>query len=210
MTSKESDINQSIPEDLGALYGTLEREVQWLHAKWKIFYQLFVVSEERVKFLGNKAPGFFGIIQEVLRDDIFMALSRLTDPPRTGNKENLSLERFVEQLKESEESDFYRGVSKQLNRIQSHCKPFRDWRNRKIAHRDLPTALEYHPDPLPGINREMIEDALRMIAGLLNRVLKHFEDAETAYEPVFLRGDGNTIVHYLRQAEKSLRSKKRK
>lgn len=195
------DIKQSMPEDLVDLYETLKQEAIWLHAEWKILCQLFTVSKERVKFLDSKARSFFKVIQRVLRDDVFMSLSRLTDPPQTGKRKNLSLARLGKQLKESGESDFYKSVSESIDRIQDHCEPFRKWRNRVIAHKDLLTALKYHPEPLPGISRKMVEDALRMIREFLNHIQVHFEDSETLYEHVVLEGDGEAIVTYLQQAD---------
>ncbi|MBA7616369.1 hypothetical protein ES703_23665 [subsurface metagenome] len=62
MTNKDSDINQSIPENLQKLYEILKEEVLWLNSKWKIFCQIFAFSEERIKFLAEMAPNFFGII----------------------------------------------------------------------------------------------------------------------------------------------------
>lgn len=207
MTNKDSDINQSIPESLQKLYEILKEEVLWLNSEWKIFCQLFAFSEERIKFLAEMAPNFFGIIQEVLRDEIFISLCRLTDPPMTGNKENLSLARLVEQIGEFDKSEFH---SNTLEEIKSHCEPFRDWRNRKIAHKDLPTTLEYHPDPLPGISKKMIDEALRMICDLLNNISEKLWDFETDYEHIFMEDNGETIIHYLEHAKESLRRKKNK
>ena len=108
MKSKESDINQSIPEDLQKLYKIIKEEVIWLNSKWKIFYQLFAISEERIKFLAKMAPNFFGIAQQVLRDDILLSICRLTDPPRYREKERLSFKSFIVKLKEFINSDLYK------------------------------------------------------------------------------------------------------
>ena len=114
MTNKDSDINQSIPEDLHKLYEILKEEVRWLNSKWKIFCQLFAFSEERIKFLAKMVPNFFGIAQQVLRDDILLSICRLTDPPRYREKERLSFKSFIEKLKEFINSDLYKIFIKKI------------------------------------------------------------------------------------------------
>lgn len=189
-----------ISDNLAKVYKSLQEEVARLHAKWIIFHQLYATSEDRVNFLNAKAPSFFIVVEYVLRDDIFLSMSRLTDPLKTSGKENLSLAQLVENLDDSDLA-FHESTSKAVEKIQEHCQPFREWRNRRIAHNDLPTSLEYHPEPLPGISRQMIEEALKMIRNLLNHIQRHFEDAETAYEHVSLQGDGDDLVFFLEQAE---------
>ncbi len=189
-----------MPQGLANIYKNLDREVSSLHAKWKIFHQLYVTSEERVKFFSEIAPDFFGVIQHVLRDDIFLSISRLTDPLKSAGKENLTLVRLLENLNPIDDPQFYQNIEVSVKKIESYCQPFREWRKRRIAHSDLATVLEYHPDPLPGISGEMIEGALQRISALLNQILGHYESAETIYTEVILRGDANDVVFLLEQA----------
>lgn len=191
-----------MPDDVREVYEGLSQELAWLYAKWNVFYQLFAVSLERIAFLTDIAPSFFGMLQRVYIDDIVLSLGRLTDPPRTAGRENLSLPRLLEVLSSSPDSTFRAHIQSSIEQIQVHCEPFRKQRNRRIAHKDLPTALNIHPEPLPAINRKMIEDALRMAANLLNSVLGHFENSQTAYASVILRDDGDAIVSLLEQAKK--------
>lgn len=81
------------------------------------------------------------------------------------------------------------------------CQPFRDIRNRSIAHSDLGTALDYHPNPLPGISPEMVENALKMFRNLLNEIHIHFDSNDTEYVDFELRGDGDSMIYYLKEAK---------
>jgi hypothetical protein len=200
MKADEKMQKQAMSEKLTDIYKNLDQEVSSLHAKWKIYHQLYLTSEQRIKFFGEIAPSFFGIIQHVLRDDIFLSICRLTDPLKIAGKENLTLARLLENLNPVDDLLFYQSVEASLKSIESSCRPFREWRKRRIAHSDLATALEYHPDPLPGISQKAIEDALQMIAALLNQVLGHYEYAETVYSEVFLQRDANDVVLLLEQA----------
>jgi hypothetical protein len=193
---------KKIPEGLNDIYESLWRELVWLHSQWQTFYQLYAVNKEQVQFLNDKAPAFFRTIQDSLVQAIFMSLSRLTDPLRTGKKENLSLMRLLEHIDPSQESEFRNNVTGQLNSILDHCAPFREWRNRGFAHNDLPTALKFHPDPLPEIGKEVVEEALRMMRNLMNSIQGHYENGETAYDNIIERGGAEDIVFYLQEAEK--------
>jgi len=200
----EANVNRhaKMSANSAVLFEQIWQEVARLHSQWEIFSQLYAESAEQVKFLDRMAPGFFGIVQEAMLNNIFLSFSRLTDNTKTGRKENLSFNRFIESIDSSKEPKFAEILRKALESLRTECKPFRDWRNRKIAHKDLSTALQYHPQPLPSINKEMIEKVLRLMRELLNTFQKHFEDAETAFEHVVSRGDGKTIIFYLQQAEK--------
>jgi hypothetical protein len=191
--------------DLADVYEGLYQEVSWLHAKWKIYQQVFGVSEEQIELLNRIAPAFFHIIQDVLQDEIALSLSRLTDPAQTGfgraARDNLTLTRLIDTLRVTEPIDFCDSISASIAEIQAQCWPFRDLRNRTIAHADLSTALHYHPDPLPGISRKMIGDVLTLISNLLNRVLARFESAEVRYSDVVMQGAGDSVIYYLRRAE---------
>jgi len=191
----------AMPSELLQVYDSLWQEVANLHSRWKIFSQLFAVSEERVDLLREMAPSFFGVLHDTFRDDILMALSRITDPSRTGKKENLSLVLLVERIDASKYPEIRKEADILVAAILTHCAPFRDLRNRNLAHKDLPSVLRYHTNPLPGISRDMIEHALRTIRSLMNSIQRYFDQAETAYEHIIQRGDGEDIVFYLEQAK---------
>jgi hypothetical protein len=184
----------TMPSDLLQVYESLWQDVAGLHSRWKLYSQLFRVSESQVEFLREMAPSFFGVLQNTFLDDILMAFSRITDPARQGRKENLTLKLLAERIDPSTYPELHQRVDGLADDIVAHCAPFRDLRNRSLAHKDLPTALHYHPDPLPGISRSMIDDALRMLRTLMNAIQGDFDHAETAYEHIIQRGDGLGIA----------------
>lgn len=191
---------QPMPNDMKDAYERLHQEVSGLHAKWKIFRQLYSASEERIALLRDTTPGFFGLIQLVLLDDISLSISRLTDPLKSTGKDNLSLQRLVERIEAETDADFLVKTQKSIEGIQEHCSAFRVHRNRRIAHRDLKTVFGYHPEPLPNIEGKKIDDALKMIAAFMNEIQGRYEDAETAYDQVIIQGDGDDLVFFLSQA----------
>ena len=88
-----------IPEDIKRIYGPLTIQVIELHVRWICYKQLFADSKRRVDLLNKCASNFFFYIQNILSDDIFIYLSKLTDKPSSRNGlENLSLCRLQSQL----------------------------------------------------------------------------------------------------------------
>lgn len=86
---------QVLGPTLGPLYHALYNEVTWLHAKWKQYRLLFAESQERVDLLNDVAGFFFLLIQDVLWEDIILHIARLTDPPQSVGKDNLTLLRLA-------------------------------------------------------------------------------------------------------------------
>jgi hypothetical protein len=82
-----------------------------------------------------------------------------------------------------------------MQEVENHCKSFRDWRNRRGAHRDLDTALNRHARPLPPASRQMIEDALQRISDLMNALLGYFANGAQKYfyglDPL---GNGDDLI----------------
>lgn len=198
-----SNHQPSIPSDVKTIFEAVQEDVIWLHAKWKVFRQLFGTSEKRIAILNDFAPDFFQIVHDGLIYDILLTMSRLTDPAETSKKENLTLDRLLLMLKrdECEDEDFVAGLERNLTSLKDECQPFRNIRNRRIAHSDLGTALDYHPNPLPGVSREMIETALASLRNFLNEIEKHLDGNETEYLDFDMRGDGDSIIHYLKEAK---------
>ena len=91
-----------IPDEIRLEYEQLENEVIWLHLKWEFYLQLFGVDEKRIELLNTTAPQFFGVRQDTMFDNLLISISRLTDPPKTGEphkkRESLSLLRLVNSI----------------------------------------------------------------------------------------------------------------
>lgn len=196
---REQVLHDMGPE-LGSIYYTLANEVSWLHEKWNQYRQLYAHSAERVTLLNQVAGHFFGIMQIVLFEDILLHLARLTDPPQSAGKDNLSLQRL---LKNIPDPAVAADVGALVDAALAACESARVWRNRRIAHRDLGLALATSSDPLPGISRANVESALAAIRAVLNRLEAHFWNSETAYEHVITPGgEADALVHCLCAAVK--------
>ena len=187
----------SVPARIVEIYDLLKTEVTWMHGRWKVYRQLFGTSEQRVQLLNAAASNFFYFVQDVLIDDVQVTLSKITDPPRSRQYENLSLTLLQERIDEVAEPEFAQELSQILMEAKSACEPFRMRRNKKLAHLDLETARAIE-NPLPGISREMVEKALLQVRTYLNRIEQYYNDAEFGYEHFLLKSDGDQLIAVLK------------
>jgi hypothetical protein len=185
--------------ELGPLYSALWSEVAWLHAKWNQYRALYAESPDRIDLLNEVAGFFFRVIQNVLWEDIVLHVARLTDPLQSAGKDNLTLLRLAETVKEPALSFELKNLGKQA---QSAADFARAWRNKHLAHRDLALAVDDRAaTSLPGISRKEIGRALVGAGRVLNKIESHFWQSETAFAQVIPGGgDAETLADYLQAA----------
>ncbi|MBW2663781.1 MAG: hypothetical protein JRD93_17835 [Deltaproteobacteria bacterium] len=189
----------NIPSNVDEVFQELKTEVTWLHARWIMYRQLFAQSPKRIDLLNECASTFFYTIQDVLIGDVQIALSKLTDRARTGANENLSLEQLQKRVEKQGEPNLQPALRQILDELKQKCLPFRTWRNKRLAHLDLTTAMKSTLNPLPGVSRQMIEEALDLVRRYLNAIQIHYEKSETGYEHFSMpASDGEALISMLK------------
>jgi hypothetical protein len=173
------DFIESMGDPLGKLFYALWQELAWLYEKWEEYLVLYGKKPSRIDLLNKAAPLLFRIIQDVLWEDIVLHIARLTDPPQSAGKANLTIRRIPNLLDDTHIAQALRKLIEIAIQSSEFC---RDWRNRHIAHRDLNLVLEKDVVPLKPANRKKIKDALDSIAAVLNAVSGHYEDSETMFD----------------------------
>lgn len=191
---------RAMGETLGPVYHALYEEVVWLHAKWLEYRKLYAESPRRVDLLNAMAPFFFRVIQNVLWDDVLLHIARLTDPPKSAGKDNLTLLRLPAVVSEpSVAAD----VQSTIDAAVAKTSFARDWRKRRLAHRDLALAVQAAAAPLPGATREQVEQALLSILTILNGVHRRYFDGAVAFEDFIAHDDAESLVYHLRVAKQA-------
>ena len=94
-----------------------------------------------------------------------------------------------------------------LQTLQNLSQVARDNRNRRIAHLDLPTYENSHPNSLAPVDKNNIDATLNLMRTMLNKIDSHFNHSETIFENPILPGDAETLLHWLTKAD-SLRRKR--
>ncbi len=181
--------------DLGKLFHKLWNEFAWMQIKWQEYVDLYGTSPERIELLNSTSPRFFKLIQDVLLEDILLSLSRLTDPPKTGGKENLTfnaLPAFISDV------DFHNTISELVKKAVDALGFARDWRNRHIAHRDLKLAIGDEIAPLSSVTRLKVANGISFLYKILNAIYQKYFKAELSPK-VFSPMNGAISLLYILQ-----------
>jgi hypothetical protein len=155
--------------ELGSLFHELRNEVSWLYIKWKEYVALFGSAPSRIDLLNQSAPVFFRIVQDTLWENMLLHIARLTDPPQTLGKDNLSIQRLPNLV----DAIIKETISNQIQDVKDKTKFCRDWRNRYLAHSDFKLAIGEKTKPLEFASRATAKEALESIAKVLNTVSEH-------------------------------------
>lgn len=185
--------------DLGELHFQLWHQVVWLHVKWNEYRALFGTGPEEIALLNAAAPVFFYHVERTFWQDILLHLCRLTDPPRRGKHERLSLTQLPSLIaNESLRSE----VQSLLDAARAKVNIFaRERRDREYAHTDLPPLDGTQPEPLRPGSRKHVEDALAAIRDVMNCIEVAYENhAPVPYahvvEPL---GGAASLIFYLKR-----------
>jgi hypothetical protein len=187
----------SMGSELGSLYSLLRKECTILYLEWAEFKELYGTSEERIRLLNQAASAFFFKLQGSMWERTLLHIARLTDPARSGGKgkENASLEGLVSVLAPEIRPKF----EALLKTARKKCEFSRDWRNRRIAHRDLAVALKENSSVLAPASRLSVDAATAAIAEVLNLVESYyFGGAFVAYDESRSLGSAKALLHVLR------------
>jgi len=190
----------TFPKKLDNVFERIESEVNLLHGYWITYRDLFGTSKERVDLLNESAAWFSYVIQNVLTDVVQLAFTKLADPVMTfGKKKNMSLELICEIVKELEEDELLANLEESLSRFREKCEVFKMHRNKRIAHFDYTTHVDKIGEPLPGVSRAMIEDALKELRYFVNEVRRFFTGVEAGYEYIKMVSGGDALMEVLKR-----------
>jgi hypothetical protein len=133
--------------------------------------ELFGTSSGRIELLNSAAPAFFRIIQDSLWEDVLLSISRLTDGSKSCGKSNLTVNALAKLLPDKSFRDSIDDLARQATAAAEFA---RDWRNRRIAHRDLGVALGETLKPLSPASRKMVKEAIAALHQVLNAVSEKY------------------------------------
>jgi AbiU2 len=166
-------------DEIGAVYSALWQEVAWINKKWAQYVELFGTSPERIDLLNRAAPSMIRTVQDTLWEDVLLHLARLTDPPKSMGKANLSVRHLTALLTSSPINT--KAESLAVAALDA-CEFARDWRNRRLAHRDLDLALGQSVQPLAPASRAAVKASVTALEELLNAVSLHYLDSTTFFD----------------------------
>ena len=166
-TAKEvhEEFRNLLGEEFGdAYYHTLNEWCDiWL--TWKQFENLFGHGPERVDLMNKAGASFFHRVDRLFFEAVVLAVCRLSDPIKTGNKANLTVLLFQKFMDTDERRHQMEAL---LGSVAATTGFARDWRNRRISHNDfdLKTGIA---EPLEQATRDLVSGAI----GALHEVLAY-------------------------------------
>jgi hypothetical protein len=192
----EAECVRRLGEEVGRIFHGLHNEYFNVRLKWQEFIAIFG-SPGRVEIANDAAPAYFGMIQDVLWDDILMHICRMTDKP----KMRLTFLALPKRMKDDSELE-------SLVKDASAKTAFaRDWRDRYLAHRDLNLALK-RGHPLANATRRDTEAALDALHAILHHFgVKYFGNAGYSKDVVEAPGSAESLLFVLRDGVKYARQR---
>ncbi len=169
----------AMPAPLGELYSEIRDQVTWLHLKWKDFCGLYGAGSETVDLLNAAAPAFFHNLQRMMSEDVLLHVCRLTDPPKSAGKETLTILRLPGAIPDAVLAGCVQTLA---DKVKGKSAFARDWRNRRLAHTELPPLSGETAKPLPTASRQHVEDALAAIRETMNCIERHYLPSGVSYE----------------------------
>jgi len=186
---------EAMGQELGELFHATSSELTWIHWRWKQYRTLFGEKPSRIDLLNEAAPLFFRIVHNVFFEDTLLAIARLVGSPKSLGKPNLSVERFPPLLADKNLRD---RVCKLIETAKKSARFAVDWRNRRLAHRDLDLILKQSPQPLADATRKKVEDALLALRDVLNCIERALCNAITMYDGSPTLGDAKALLYVIR------------
>lgn len=180
-------------QELGQQYHLLRNECQWAHFKWEEFESLFGASQAQVDLLNGSAPLFFRIVQDLLWEDALIHLCRMTDPPSRGKKQNLTIQNLPDLVK----PEIRKSLETLISQADQKTQFARDWRNRRIAHKDLDLALKTSIKALTPGSRSQVTCALQGVASALNFLENHYCGSLVMYKDIKSVHGAESLLYYL-------------
>lgn len=198
MDEVRADYISTMGQELGANFYVLYRELVELHVLWQQYRQLFGESTDTVQLLNRTAGLFFKIVQDELWDSVLLGVSRMTDPPSTGKKKNLTVLSLSQLITDSA---LRAEVQDLCTKAVTAAEFAREHRNKRIAHQDHNYLSNRNSNPLSGISRAAVEDMLAALRDVLNRLDNHFRDSTVLYEQFVDDSGARLLVHKLSRLE---------
>ena len=164
--------------EFGAAFHGLWNDWVWGLMRLNEFRELFSRAEDVALLNALTGGSFTWDMQRVFWDDLLLRVCRLTDPPKSGGKSNLSVTRLPPycEKKDPTLADVVRRLAKAA---EEKAKFARDWRNRYISHADWERVVA-RAKPLEPASLQQIGKALDAVHAVLNAISKELLEAEIA------------------------------
>jgi hypothetical protein len=172
-------------QDLGELFTVLSEELTLLTWQFQELAELYGGDGRRHDIMNRVAPFFFWLLQNSWWEESLLSVTRLLAPKSSLGQPNLTFQRlsgFVD------DATLKATVETRVVALVVQAAFAKEWRNKRIAHRDLAHSLKRAPAPLPGATLNDVWSVLREMAAILNIIQLQFCQSTTWYESPITHG----------------------
>ena len=182
MKQSSQDVLERYRKQLGTEFGDtfhgLCNAWAWGLMRRDEFRELFTDAGD-VALLNTLAGGAFTWdIQNVLWDDLLLRVCRLTDPPKSAGKRNLTVTRLPA-FCQQHGAALHAHVDRLVDTSVQAAEFARDWRNRRISHSDLAKAVGT-AKPLASASLDNVTNALDAVHAVLNAISNELMNSQIA------------------------------
>jgi len=195
---------ERLGQELGEVFHALYQEIAWLQDKWREYRTVFTTSDSRIELLNEAAPRFFVYLQDTLWEDILLHISRLTDAAEMGKKANLTVMRLPDLIGSAETAARVRVATDAAVAAAAFA---RDWRNRYIAHRDLPLALQHDVLGLMPARQLSVQAAVDTLTAVVRLIYLELLDSDVSLDIPGGPGDAEDLLLCLRDGVEASRAR---
>ena len=185
---------EELGREFSMIFQSLRNDWASCLMRYKEIRKLFG-DAERVKLLNAIGGGLFRDVQQMSWSDLMVRLTRLTDPPKSAGKDNLTLRRLPDHCGE----DLREEVSGLVSKAVTAAAFARDWRNRHISHSDLARAIDPSAEPLAPADLRKVKAALDAVHAVLNAICVRLLLDSGIHNDVVVTPRAGAFVAYLRQ-----------
>ncbi len=142
MTKKQEKIDKATIR-LRDEFPVFRDQCIWLQTCYDTYAALFENGPETEDLMSKVAPLFFEDLNAILIEYCLLQVCKLTDQARTSSRDNLTVERIDNLLKEADLMT--PAISNASNGIAHYRNLIKDVRNRIIGHADKATIMSGQP-----------------------------------------------------------------
>jgi hypothetical protein len=158
------------PKQCKVVLDELFQRLAWLHHYWHFYLALYGSSAERFDVYNERSPHVFGLFEKALRESILLELAKLLGSHKSSGHQVVSIKRAMVDLPFRETDSRKLELYRKAEALTKKHDAIITMRDRSIAHTDLAVVMEV--EPLDGVSRAMIREAVTDCVTLTNEVLR--------------------------------------
>ena len=183
------ELKRDYQEKLGDKFGAIVNGVSydWANGLVRLNeYRALFGDPANIEFINTFSGPFMSEVQQLFWRDLLLHITRLTDPVKSGGKQNITVGRLRDFRDDLELRARFPDVcddQELLARVKSfaatatkNAKSARDWRNQRISHSDLNLAIDPDAKSLDPTTLASIQSVLDAVHAALDAISSAFLD----------------------------------